>query len=328
MKIPRREFLTAGLAAAALSAAPFGKTGRRLPVLAFGGSAMVERWLPVYGLKALPFEQRVAMVRHGYEKGIRYFDTSRNYYESEAIYGEALKDVRGNIFLSTKVGVKPDNKGLLEPPEVRASVEQSLQTLKTDYVDCIQLHGPVFEYMGYDRGMRIYEELVKVREQKLARFIGLTGHTAFEPMYRLIDTGLFDQVLLAYGYFPKGMDTMLSHASLQWRELCLARARELGMGILAMKVMGSFLFGHNAANVVPGFGEARYRALRQAALRWALRDGKAQLLVVGVSLARDIDENIETLAGDRTFRPADQKILAEFSATALQSKTVQSLKTT
>ena len=62
----------------------FGKTGRRLPILAFGGSAMVEKWKATYGPQ-LPFEGRVAMVRHAFETGIRYFDTSPNYGESEAI---------------------------------------------------------------------------------------------------------------------------------------------------------------------------------------------------------------------------------------------------
>jgi len=268
------------------------------------------------------------MVRYGYERGIRYFDTSRNYSESESIYGEALQDIRKNIYLCTKVGVKADDKGLVEPRDVRRSIEDSLKTLKTDHVDCIQLHGPVFEYMGYDAAMRIYEELDKLRGERLFRYIGVTGHTAFEPMYKLIDTRLFDQVLLAYGYFPKGMNTMLSQANLQWRELCMARARELGMGIVAMKVMGSFLFGHNAPNIVPGFGEERYRALRRAALRWALREKKPDVLLVGVSLPSDIDENIETLRHGQGFTRDDQKILADFAVKALGSKAVQEMKTT
>jgi aryl-alcohol dehydrogenase-like predicted oxidoreductase len=332
----RRQFLTSGLAAVAAAAAPqntlpvqaFGKTGRRLPLLACGGSAMVEKWAAGYGVTAPPFAQRVAMVRHAYDAGIRYFDTSRNYFESESIIGEALADVRENIYLASKVGVAAQSAGIIEPKQVRASVEESLRTLKTGYLDCLQIHGPAFEYLGYDRAIGIYEEVAKLRQEKLCRFIGVTGHTAFETMFRLIDTKLFDQVLLAYGYFPKGMDTILSHANLQWRELCLARARELGMGILAMKVLGSFIFGHNAKNLVPDFGEDRLRALRQAALRWALRGEQPPMLLVGISLPGDVDENIRTLAANRVFTAADQRLLAEFSAKALSHKAIQALKTT
>jgi aryl-alcohol dehydrogenase-like predicted oxidoreductase len=176
--------------------------------------------------------------------------------------------------------------------------------------------------------MQIYEELDRMRSGKLFRYIGLTGHTAFEPMHRLVETRLFDQLFLAYGYFPKGMDTMLSQANLHWRELCITRARELGMGVLAMKVLGSFVFGHNAKNLVPDFGEQRLRHLRAAAIRWALREDKPIFLVLGTSLPGDIDQNVATLRQDWKFTPEDRKVLADFTVRALGTKTIQGLKVT
>ena len=308
--------------------APFGKTGHRLPILACGGSAMVDKWAGGTGVPKQPFEKRVAMIRHAYDMGLRYFDSSRNYDESESILGEALKDVRANIYLSSKAGIRDDDKGFFTRQDIRGSVERSLKTLKTDYLDCIQVHGPLYEYMGYDRAMEVYEELVKLREEKMVRFIGVTGHNAFKLMHQLINTKLFDQVLMAYGYFPKGMDTFLSLVQLQWRELCLARARELGMGVLAMKTMGSFIFSRNAVNIVPDFGADRLRALRQAALRWVLRDKQPIVLLVGVTVPEDIDENIRTLAGDLTFTLEDRKLLADFTLKALGNKTILAMKTT
>lgn len=336
--LSRRQFLMSAAFAAAprtkqitlrdtIATQPFGKTGHRLPILGCGGSAMVGVWSKGYGLEAPPFDKRVAMIRHAYDSGVRYFDTARNYRESESIVGEALKDVRENIFLASKCGCQTNDQGLLTRQQVRASVELTLTTLKTDYLDVIQIHGPVYEYLGTPRAMEIYEELDKLRAEKMVRFIGLTGHTAFERMYTLIDTKLFDQVLMAYGHFPKGMNTMLSESNLAWREKCLARARELGMGILAMKVLGSFVAGHNAKNIVPDFGEERLRAMRQAALRWAIREKQPPMLLVGVSLASDIDENIRTLSADRTFTDADQKLLDQYAAQARQSKWVQAMKT-
>ena len=72
--------------------------------------------------------------------------------------------------------------------------------------------------------MKLHAELVKLRDQKMLCFIGLTTHVAFETVYKMIATGGFDQVLLAYGYFRKGMDTLLSNPNLEFRELCLAKA--------------------------------------------------------------------------------------------------------
>src|SRR6266853_239766 len=52
----------------------FGKTGHTLPILGMGGSAMVAMWSQTYGVKLLDMDERIAMVRHAYDKGIRYFD--------------------------------------------------------------------------------------------------------------------------------------------------------------------------------------------------------------------------------------------------------------
>lgn len=134
----------------ALPCRSFGRQGMRLPILAFGGSAMVTRWQSTYGPQ-LSFDRRVAMVRHAFNAGVRYFDTSPNYTESESIIGAVLHDVRGRIFLATKVGVPPSDNTILVRSQVRESVENSLKRLQTDAVDCIQVHGPVFEYCGYQR---------------------------------------------------------------------------------------------------------------------------------------------------------------------------------
>src|SRR5688572_17747952 len=102
----RRQFLKTGLLAAGAAAvgpslgraAPkadeiaqtiparkFGKTGLSLPIFGMGGSAMVRMWIASYGVKLLTTEERVAMVRHAYDRGVRYFDTARVYGESESI---------------------------------------------------------------------------------------------------------------------------------------------------------------------------------------------------------------------------------------------------
>ncbi len=111
----RRDFLKSGLLAAAgttalgqrvaSAAAPaeksielksgklptrkFGKTGHTLPILGMGGSAMVRLFISAYGAELLSLDERVAMVRHAYDSGLRYFDTARVYGESESIMGAA-----------------------------------------------------------------------------------------------------------------------------------------------------------------------------------------------------------------------------------------------
>lgn len=297
----------------------FGKTGWKLPILAMGGSAMVKRFISAYGVKLLSTDERVAMVRHAYDRGIRYFDTARVYGESESIIGKALKDVRQNIFLATKIYVT-------NPADTRKCLETSLKELGTDHVETAQIHSPVIEGMGFKGAMKVHAELLKLRDEKMLRFIGLTTHVAFETVHRMISTGGFDQCLLAYGYFRKGMDTLLSNENVELRELCLAKAHELGMGILAMKVMGASVFGHNSKNIVANYDGPSRSRLPAAAIRWVLQDPRISLLNIGVSMPTDVDANIAVLCGDRRFTDEDRRLLADFSRRAYESSEFKSMR--
>jgi len=92
---------------------------------------------------------------------------------------------------------------------------------------------------------------------------------------------------------------------------------------VAMKVLGSFVFGHRAAEIVPGFTPDKLACLRRAAVRWVLQDERVTLLVIGMTRPSDIDQNLETFRGDLTFREEDRALLAEFSAEAFRSPIVR-----
>jgi predicted aldo/keto reductase-like oxidoreductase len=341
--VDRRQFLRIGVVGAAVAGAsveaapdrqepaqdpqaagiplrPFGKTGRSLPILGMGGSAMVDRWARSYGVETRPIEERAAMVRYAYDRGVRYFDTARVYFEGETIMGLGLQGIRKDVFLATKVAT-PD------PGQVRASLETSLKELRTDHVDLVQIHSPAIERIGWKGAMKLHEQLVKLRDEKLLSFIGLTTHVAFEDVYQMISTGGFDQVLLAYGYFNKGMDTLLSNRNMQFRNLCLAKAHELGMAIVAMKVMGASIFGHNAGNLLPDYDPQALADLPAAAIRWVLQNPRLCMLNIGVSLPSDIDRNLEVLRGDLRFTDADQQLLADFSRRCYDHETIKQMRT-
>jgi len=299
----------------------FGKTGHQLPVLAMGGSAFVRMFIRAYGMELESMDRRIATVRHAYDQGVRYFDTARVYGESESIMGQGLKGVRENVYLATKCHMS-------DPDQVRQSVETSLEQLGMDYVDCVQIHSPAIERVGWREAMKLHAELVKLRDEGMLRFIGLTTHVAFEDVYHMISTGGFDQVLLAYGYFRKGMNTMLSNRKLEYRELCLAKAHELGMGIVAMKVLGANIMSHNAKNVLPAYDQERMAKVPPAAIRWVLQDERVSLLNIGVSTKSDLDKNIAALQGDTTLTNEDSALLADFSAKAYESEVVQEMPVT
>lgn len=298
----------------------FGSTGVTLPMLGMGGSALVDVWAPSYGVKLDSKDKRAEMVRHAFDRGIRYFDTARVYGESESIFGAGLKDVRDQAFIASKVAVG-------KPEQVRASVEQSLKELDTDHIDLMQIHSPAIEAVGVAGAMQLHAELLKLRDEKMIRFIGLSTHVVFERVHEMISTGGFDQVLLAYGYFRKGMDTLLSNRNIELRNQCLAKAHELGMAIVAMKVMGAFVMGHNARNLVPDFDQKALARLPQAAIRWVAQDDRVSMLNIGASYPDDIDKNIKTISADLAFTDADRDLLSDFAGRAYNSEFVKQMRT-
>lgn len=106
------------------------------------------------------------------------------------------------------------------------------------------------------------------------------------------------------------------------RELCLAKAHELGMGILAMKVLGGMAPGGatlspgGAAQLAPDLKSERLEALPAAAIRWVLEDSRVHLLCIGQGSAAEIEANIRTLSLDTRLTERDRVLLARFASQA------------
>ncbi len=301
--------------ASAIPMRTLGKTGLKLPMLGYGGAA-----LPKGFGNPLSREERVALVRHAYDRGLRYFDTAGNYMESQAILGEALKDRRRDVCLVTKVETT-------RPEQVRKAVEKSLEELQTDYLDIVLIHGsPGLEQMSIPQAMRIHGELVKLRDQKVARFLGFSAHGYFDKALGLIDSGGFDMCMLSYGYMPRGSSSVWSARMTQLRDDCLTRAHELDMGIVAMKVIGGGWLGRWSGYLVPGFDKQRIAQLPASAIRHVLQDERIDLLAIGMHLPDQIDSNLKTLSGDTTCTPEDRALLSEFSAKLYETETIKKLR--
>jgi predicted aldo/keto reductase-like oxidoreductase len=292
-----------------------GKTGVKLPILGYGGAGLVKVW----GSPLSP-KDRVKLVRYAYYQGVRYFDTAGNYMESQAILGEALKGIRDNVYLVSKVETTV-------PGWVRKAVEKSLKELKTDYLDAILIHGtPGIEQMTIEQAMKVHGELVKLRDERVVRFIGFSAHSYFDKALALISSGGFDQCMLSYGYIPRGHDQIFSAKMVELRNACVAKAHKLGMGIVAMKVIGGGVLGAWSGYVVPGFDKKRLKQLPAAAIRYVLQDKRIHLLTIGMRLKKEVDANIKTLSGDTVYTLNDRALLAKFCAKALDSDPIKAMK--
>lgn len=117
-----------------------GKTGLLTSEIGFGCMGLNHH----RGLAKDPKEM-IKVVHSAIDAGITMFDTAEVYgpYTNEELVGRALEDKRGKVQIATKGGFKINglkNEVDSSPEIIRASVEGSLQRLKTDYIDLYYIH--------------------------------------------------------------------------------------------------------------------------------------------------------------------------------------------
>lgn len=195
----------------------FGKTGARVSVIAQGGARMDLH---------PDVKTAAAHVRRMHEIGVTYFDCARSYWggRAEEAYGIGLEGVRKNVFLTSKTMART-------AADARKDLETSLRLLKTDYLDLWQIHNitsqeEVQKVLAPGGALEVLEA---AKKEGKCRFIGFTGH--FDPDAHI-------SCMKAY----RGWDTVMmplhaaDHAYLSFEKEALPLARELGLGVQAIKV--------------------------------------------------------------------------------------------
>ena len=207
---------------------------------------------------ALPI-QRVAMeeakriLRRAVDGGINFIDTARGYSDSEEKLGAALDpSLRKQIVLATKARPS-DGAGLAQ------SLDTSLKTLRTDYVDILQAHNPK-RMPAPDDGSGYYEAFLEARRAGKIRFVGLTAHSV-DVAIQAAKSGLYDTVQFPFSYLSTGKD-------LEVPGIC----RDADVGFLAMKALAgglirnipaAFAFMRGHENVLPLWGVQKMEELEE-----------------------------------------------------------------
>ncbi|MBK8459899.1 MAG: aldo/keto reductase [Micropruina sp.] len=144
-----------------------GRLEHRSSVLIFGAAALAE-------VDQATADAAIAMALEG---GINHFDTAASYGEAELRMGASpLVEQRDQIFLASKTGDR-------EAESAWASINRSLERLRTDRLDLLQLHA-VSSFDDLDDCTRTggaLEGAIRARDEGLVRAIGITGHTHEAP---------------------------------------------------------------------------------------------------------------------------------------------------
>jgi aryl-alcohol dehydrogenase-like predicted oxidoreductase len=132
------------------------------------------------------------------EQGVNHFDTAADYGDAELRMGPWMPRIRNEIFLATKTGER-------SYAGAKAEIHRSLERLRTDTLDLIQLHavGTIGELDLCTRKGGAIEALVEAKEQGLVKAIGITGHGHSAPATHMeaLRRYPFDTVLLPLNYY-------------------------------------------------------------------------------------------------------------------------------
>lgn len=167
---------------------PFGRSGHLSTVTVFGGAALAQ------ASQADADRALDLLLRYG----INHIDTAPRYGDSELRIGPWMARHRKDFFLATKTGMRT-------APEAREEIHRSLERLRVDHVDLIQLHS-LGHPDDWDQALGpggALEAAIEARRQGLARFIGVTGHgwTIAAMHKRSLARFDFDAVLMPYNFF-------------------------------------------------------------------------------------------------------------------------------
>jgi len=209
---------------------PFGNTGETVGIYSLGAQATVEQ----LGMR----DRAIEIVNRCIDLGINYMDTSAWYGmdgnssegdhlrgTSERHVGEVMKTRRNEVFLATKTHDRSYDGAMKH-------LESSLNNLQTDVIDLWQIHN--IKGGGDEDIDRIFADdgvikaLEKARDEKVVRFLGITGHADPAPMRTLIERYPFDAVLMALNAADKHFNPFI--------ENLLPLAVEKNMGIIGMKI--------------------------------------------------------------------------------------------
>ncbi len=296
MRISRRHFLTTpalgGVAAQAFAAVPdpqtgiptriLGRTGVRVPILLMGGGS---RFLK-YGNPDAAAEA----LNRAFDLGVKYIDTGHQYGNglSEEWVGRVLRTRRKEVFLASKVFERDGDKAM-------RIVEASLKRLNTDHLDLLNIQGvedsrDLERIEAPDGVLRVF---LKLRDQKVARFLGITSHYNAQTLARALEHHDFDVTQMALNAgktgWVKNADTSC------FEDTALPVALRKKMGVIAMKVF------------------AQERLLGQAPLEkllyyaWSLPVSAA---VVGMPKPEMIEANV---ALAKAFRPLSREEMRRLS---------------
>src|ERR1700687_4177803 len=284
----RRNFLKTGLAAgvfAGIGTVPLraargtatdwvtlGKSGVKVTRLAFGTGSLSGRTQ-----RELGQDQFTRLVRHAYDRGIRFFETSETYGEMHKMLGVALKGIpRDSYKLMSKVTTR-------EGGNPQEKIDELRKLANTDYFDVMLLHYQHVATWPTDT-VRWQDGILEAKSRKAVVGHGASVH-GLPALRRFPGNEWLEIAMIRMNHKGTKMDAEAYNTSgagnVSEVGTHTQQVRSEGMGIISMKLVGE--------------GAFTTREDRQQAMRFAFNNAGVDCVTIGYKNTAEVDEAIENL---------------------------------
>lgn len=218
----------------------------------------------------LGMENFVRLARHGYERGIRFYDMADS-YGSQPFVGESVKGLpRENVILSTKIWTHPNDSDRIE--SVEKVVDRMCSELGSDYIDILLMHCMTSGDWTETR-THYMEGLSRAKQDGKVKAVGVSCHN-LQALEKAAEHPWVDVIMARINPFGSHMD-----GDIEVIKNVLAKAQANGKGIVGMKI----------------FGEGKHitDSEREQSIRFALTEGNIDSMTLGLESIAQMDDAIE-----------------------------------
>jgi predicted aldo/keto reductase-like oxidoreductase len=189
----------------------YGKTGLKVSILGMGCMR-----LPVEIVNNKPKvkeKEAIEVIRKAIDGGVNFVDSAYRYHnsKSEVVLGKALKDgYREKVFVETKLYTPKIRKA----EDFDALLDEQLKKLGVEYIDVYLVHG--MSWKRYESVIEKYNVMDRVqlaKDEGKIRHIGFSSHDTSENIRKIIDTGLFEAMLVQYNLLDQDNEDVIAHAA-------------------------------------------------------------------------------------------------------------------
>lgn len=245
-----------------------GKTGLKVSRIAMGTGT--KGWNFQSNQTRAGQDHFTRMARHGYERGIRFFDMADT-YGSQPFVGKAIEGLpREKLTLMSKMWTYDEGSDKIEP--VRKTLDRMRKEANTEYFDILLMHCMTKGDWGETRKFYM-DGFAQAKADGIVKAVGVSCHN-WDAMVEALNNPWCDVILARLNPFESHMDGSRDDVN-----RLLGRAREKGKGIIGMKI----------------FGEGQHVAddEREQSLRYAITESNLHCMTLGMESIAQMDDAIE-----------------------------------